>query len=617
MTFLPIVERELRSHARRSAAHWSRWAVALVASLLSAQVLFSYSGFNDLVSGGARAYELLLGIGFAVACSAALLTADSLSAERREGTLGFLFLTDLKGHDVVLGKLASSGLTILYVMLGLVPALALPLLAGGVTLGQVFRAALSLLNFLFVSLTLGIWVSTRPQTQIRALCRAALMLIGLMWLPKLGTQLLPFRAALSLLVLSFLSLTLGVWVSTRPQPQIRALSWAALVLLGLLWLPKLGDYLLPLRMSGGFSLAMLSPEESLQAGAATVFAASPGDYWRALFVSHLVGWFFLLAAALGIGRNWRDSRTETKPETAMATSSASGEALQISAAPRERFDSVEPVRWRASRLPGQRAVLWLAPILAARNWLWMLFYFSGSRSFIQSGFLSGALLVADFGSAALIAWAASRFFLEARRTGELELLISTPVGAEQIISGQWAALWRYLRWPLAFLVCAVGLPEILSLLTRGFGFPGLGITAGAIHSLLTIVNLILGVMALSWMGMWFGLRSRGSLIAVTWTVGIVKGLPWLVQIMCYIALALGGQTMALSRTGGLPLGSILMFLAMPVLVLVANVFYIRWAKQRLQQELVAGAVFDLGRAWRESPAELLSLFRRFRHWTPP
>ena len=101
MTFLPIVERELRSHARRSAAHWSRWAVALVASLWSVQVLFAYSPFYDLASGGARAYELLLGIGFVVACSAALLTADALSAERREGTLGLLFLTDLKGYDMV------------------------------------------------------------------------------------------------------------------------------------------------------------------------------------------------------------------------------------------------------------------------------------------------------------------------------------------------------------------------------------------------------------------------------------------------------------------------------------------------------------------------------------
>ena len=35
-------------------------------------------------------------------------TADCLSVEKREGTLGLLFLTDLKGYDVVLGKLATA-----------------------------------------------------------------------------------------------------------------------------------------------------------------------------------------------------------------------------------------------------------------------------------------------------------------------------------------------------------------------------------------------------------------------------------------------------------------------------------------------------------------------------
>ena len=61
----------------------------------------------------------------------------------------------------------------------------------------------------------------------------------------------------------------------------------------------------------------------------------------------------------------------------------------------------------------------------------------------------------------------------------------------------------------------------------------------------------------------------------------------------------------------------LVYLLLPVLVLAANVFYIWWARKHLQQELAAGAVFDLSRSMRESPAELFALFRRFRHWTPP
>ena len=141
-------------------------------------------------------------------------------------------------------------------------------------------------------------------------------------------------------------------------------------------------------------------------------------------------------------------------------------------------------------------------------------------------------------------------------------------------------------------------------------------TAALIRSLLFILNLILGVMALSWLGMWFGLRSRGSLTAVTWTVGIVKGLPWLASMVCSIMLAVGGQAIGSSNTGGLPLMFMLVYLALAVIVVVANVFYIRWAKQRLKQELASGAVFDLSRSWRESSGNLLALIRHYRHWTP-
>ena len=60
-----------------------------------------------LRSGGAgkALYTTLTGFAFGLCLLAGvLLTADCLSEEKREGTLGLLFLTDLKGYDVVLGK---------------------------------------------------------------------------------------------------------------------------------------------------------------------------------------------------------------------------------------------------------------------------------------------------------------------------------------------------------------------------------------------------------------------------------------------------------------------------------------------------------------------------------
>ena len=77
------------------------------------------------------------------------LTADCLSEEKREGTLGLLFLTDLKGYDVVLGKFIARSLPALYGLLALLPLIGIPLLLGGVTGSEFWRMALALVNALF------------------------------------------------------------------------------------------------------------------------------------------------------------------------------------------------------------------------------------------------------------------------------------------------------------------------------------------------------------------------------------------------------------------------------------------------------------------------------------
>src|SRR5215207_11578411 len=105
MTFLPIVSRELRVASRRRSTYWSRSAAAATLVALgtwfflmmrhepakeTAYVLFG------ILTGSAVFYCLFCGI---------RATADCLSMEKREGTLGLLFLTDLKGYYVVFRKL--------------------------------------------------------------------------------------------------------------------------------------------------------------------------------------------------------------------------------------------------------------------------------------------------------------------------------------------------------------------------------------------------------------------------------------------------------------------------------------------------------------------------------
>ena len=80
-----------------------------------------------------------------------------------------LFLTDLRGYDVVFGKLLSHSLRAFYGVLAAFPVLALPLLVGGVTGGEFALSMLVIANTLFFSLALGLFVSTVSRDYTKAM----------------------------------------------------------------------------------------------------------------------------------------------------------------------------------------------------------------------------------------------------------------------------------------------------------------------------------------------------------------------------------------------------------------------------------------------------------------
>src|SRR5437867_5209213 len=160
MTFLPIVDRELRVAARRPATHRVRVFAAM------AVIGFGFVTLASAPSGAPPhqvgktifAMETVVAFSFCL-LSGVFLTADCLSVEKREGTLGLLFLTDLRGFDVVLGKLAATSVQSVYGILAIFPMLGLPLLMGGVSSGEFARVMLALLLALALSLTVGMFLS--------------------------------------------------------------------------------------------------------------------------------------------------------------------------------------------------------------------------------------------------------------------------------------------------------------------------------------------------------------------------------------------------------------------------------------------------------------------------
>ena len=167
MTLLPVIERELRAESRSAFTYWLR--VAGGVSLLGVGLLYFLERGLGSMTGGALFQKMHATLFFAIWIIALLMTADSISRERREGTLGLLFLTPLRPFEVVLAKGLAHGLRTASVLLAAVPVLAVPFLMGGVVWREALAAVLIDFTALCWALAAGLFASSFNRTMTRAL----------------------------------------------------------------------------------------------------------------------------------------------------------------------------------------------------------------------------------------------------------------------------------------------------------------------------------------------------------------------------------------------------------------------------------------------------------------
>src|ERR1043166_7452370 len=132
MACLPLIERELRVALRKQRPAQVRFKVAALS--VAGSVLFLLLGAltGDRISGRSLE-ELLCLVGFYFVLRAPVLTAGVLAEERRNQTLGLLFLSGLGAAEVFASKFLSSALIAFTNLLAIFPMLALPFLIGGVS----------------------------------------------------------------------------------------------------------------------------------------------------------------------------------------------------------------------------------------------------------------------------------------------------------------------------------------------------------------------------------------------------------------------------------------------------------------------------------------------------
>jgi len=170
MNSLPVIVRELRAEARHSLNYWLRVLGAAVMLVMAVLVDVSLDG-NIGGKGGVMFGVLQPTLFNLIWLLAPIMTCDSISRERREGTLGLLFLTPLRPVDVGVAKALSGILRAFTLILAILPVIAIPLLLGGVSGQDLLRAALMDAMALIGAIAAGLLASSR----CREFSRAALL----------------------------------------------------------------------------------------------------------------------------------------------------------------------------------------------------------------------------------------------------------------------------------------------------------------------------------------------------------------------------------------------------------------------------------------------------------
>lgn len=522
MRLVSVAERELRAAARHKGLYHLRWLTAAGAFAFLLWLGWVLDVFQNK-SAGPEAFRTFAAVIF-VYCLfvGAAGTADSISRERREGTLGLLFLTNLNSAEIVAGKVFSNGLALLYSLLAIFPVMALPVLIGGITFGQFWRTVLALLGGLFFAIAAGFTASSVCVRQFPAIGLATGLTLA--W-------------SLGLLGAAAVLRKAGLPNSTT-------------------------DY-----------VAGFSPLQTLLSAYESGRMLRQSQYWFSLAAVCGLSWIWLALAAWRTGRTWRDRPKPIRWWQRLRWSERFRQRGSAARAGfRRRLLGINPFFWLASR---QRVS---APVFMGLAVGLVLITVGVTAPFFGGLFPKGFATAPM--AAHLLAWGwtvlaihglllyygatvASQRLAEDKQSGALELILSTPATERSIARGLWLAYGRRMFFPalIAVLVHVFFIWQVLTLMVLDppAGKLALGVTPGQIFwsaicdqplqgmvldwqfgfilrgLLAVLVALVANWFMLGWVGRWLGLRLKHPGFAPLTAVALALMPPILLfSLACYV-----------------------------------------------------------------------------------
>lgn len=467
ITFLPVVERELRIAARNKWTYWTRLGAACLAFGVACFMFLFWLAAN---TGGQGLFAVLSFFG-AVFClvDGIRTTADCISEEKRDGTLGLLFLTDLSGADVVLGKLASTAVRSFYGVLSTFPILSLTVLMGGVTAGEFWGMIAALTVILFLSQSAAIFASTICWHERHAVSTSIGLLTGLVFVPLIlwGAGLRPASAT-------------PLHIDTLSPYRLYSLAF-----------------------SGGFTNPAYRVSLMMNLASAICFLA-------------LACWF--------VRRRWQH---QPAPSLAIQRPGRVGKAVhsERQTAWRNKWLEVNPVAWSLLRRP--RPGEWGRPlvfVLVSLTTLMIQPQYLLPVALVTAWTLNFLLKIR-------LAVQAARLGAGLREEGRLELLMTTPLGHKRILEGLRSSLHEIFFKPgvalllIEFAVILSG--AFLTGAKSDTAVPTIVIFVGAVYLLVLLVDFYAVASTALWYGFSLGKPARAAIR----TICFLQVLPFFAAII--------------------------------------------------------------------------------------
>lgn len=491
MRLLPVVTRELTVQARRRSTYWVRVLACAVAGFFTLCLLLVTAPTAPMAGQGKTLFSTLSIIGFVYCLPLGpLVTADCLSAEKREGTIGLLLLTDLKGYDIIFGKMLSSSIHAVYGLLALVPMMALTLPLGGVTGAEVARTALVLGNTLFFTLSAGVFVSAISTNERRAVFAALLLMLIVTAVPyEIGLHLMfndPVGGRFSDLNQNILA----------PSPAF------------------------------AFRMAQspaLGPVQSAM-------------FYSSVAMTHGLSWVLLASACAIVPRVWKDRPKGRKLDywSELSRSWRLGKPEERALYRRSLLDQ-NPVLWLCARERHKSKLVWvlILPFTVLALWGYAKYSLGSYELSLFLVFTVQVLVKVWLTGETCHRW------IEDRRCSALELLACTPLQVGEMVRGQTMALRRQFAWPVIVILSLAVAAWIGIVLSLGRGSSS---ETGRIWLLMSLPVFVADLVALRWVGMWTAIRARGLNRAIAQTLVRVLWWRWLIYLFAVATVGLWGLT---------------------------------------------------------------------------